>query len=226
MKLASKWCCPNRELLVVGMDRSKEVSQGFHSADATMTATDVSNVVSPRATSRSPRIPFPSDYVARTQSEIELSIDKEKSKQHELKMFHRLVNGIRDHQKKLGMVTDLPPNFMENIPDAVRNFHIALAGGEPPFSQIPHSATIKKPPHTNWLQPTTTTPPIPTVQDDWSISGFESLGDDGFTASDASAVSGFVRPLDREVVAAPSPGRRAYEDQADQQQEEIFQLDF
>jgi hypothetical protein len=87
-----------------------------------MTAEAFSNVLAERATSRSPRIPFPSGYVSRTQSEIELCLDKERAKQHELKMFHRLVNGIRDRQQQLGMVTDdLPPGSMENIPADMNN---------------------------------------------------------------------------------------------------------
>jgi hypothetical protein len=163
---------------------------------ATMTADEgfFSHVVAERATTRSPRIPFPSGYISRTQSEIQLTIDQERAKQHELQMFHRLVNGIRDRQQHLGsshlVSTDgLPPSrFMENTP--------AIAAVIVPFHPVtkPYQTTARTPPTKlaapqpllPWLfQQTNTTSTttaaagllVPTaVQDDWSISGFDDGG--------------------------------------------------
>jgi hypothetical protein len=162
---------------------------------ATMTEDEegfFSHVVAERASSRSPRIPFPTGYISRTQSEIQLSIDLERAKQHELQMFHRLVNGIRDRQQQLGslVIDGRPPRFIENTTAAtVRNNLIPF----PPVTKL-HQLTATPPTKPATLPPllpclfqqtnaTSTTSaatgPVPAaVQDDWSISGFDGDGDD------------------------------------------------
>lgn len=45
---------------------------------------------------RSSSIPFPSSHVARTQSELQLSLDQAAAEKRDAEMFYRLVNGIRE----------------------------------------------------------------------------------------------------------------------------------
>ena len=62
-----------------------------------LSSTDSSSYVT-SSSSRSSSIPLPSSHVARTQSELQLSLDQEAAEQRDANMFYRLVNGIRDRQ--------------------------------------------------------------------------------------------------------------------------------
>lgn len=68
-------------------------------------------------TARSTSIPLPSSHVSRTQSELQLSIDEEAAEQRDARMFHRMVNGIRErqHQAVVDGFGILPKSFDQSI---------------------------------------------------------------------------------------------------------------
>lgn len=138
--------------------------------------------------SPSPRIPFPNHHVHRSQSEMDLCHDKQRADQRELILFHRLVNGIRERQKKLGMVVSedlgvLSPALMRNVPQAIRQAN-PLAFPPPPIAKerrskqswIPQTSTIMT--HSA-IEPAV----VPQDDDEWSISGFEGHQDDESTTA-------------------------------------------
>jgi hypothetical protein len=63
-----------------------------------LSSTESSSPYVTSSSSRSSSIPLPSSHVARTQSELQLSLDQEAAEQRDASMFYRLVNGIRDRQ--------------------------------------------------------------------------------------------------------------------------------
>ena len=63
---------------------------------------EMAGSVGTHCTSRS--IPLPSSHVARTHSEVQLSIDEQLAEARDVNMFYRLVNGIRErHQEAEGI---------------------------------------------------------------------------------------------------------------------------
>lgn len=202
----------------------------------TMTV-DYADILAARQTSRSPRIPFPSYHVHRTRSEIDLCHDKERANERELIMFHRLVNGIRERQQKLGLGSEaigvLASDLMENIPETIRQ---ANPSAFPPLQEesshrsvgaaVPVTGGSKLP----WPPQTTEARQVPAIvpQDDWSISGFEGQGDDGSTSIEQPFGWG-QRCRNHHEVIVPKPtlqGTYQYEEATAQDEpEDIFQLD-
>jgi len=88
----------NREVPLKSHDLSTNMSSE-ESRDAS--DRDAIFSLNPSEDTRSSSIPLPSSHVARTQSEVQLSIDQAAAEERDIHMFYRLVNGIRQRQNAL-----------------------------------------------------------------------------------------------------------------------------
>jgi hypothetical protein len=91
---------------MMGFENSDHQQQASSTAQTENGGTFPSTAVIPstfgpitgEARSRSASIPLPPSHVARTHSEVQLSMDVEVAEQRDFHMFERLVNGMRDRQ--------------------------------------------------------------------------------------------------------------------------------
>lgn len=157
------------------------------------------------ARSRSSSIPLPSSHVARTQSELQLSLDQEVAEQRDIDMFYRLVNGIRDRQ------VDQMSHSEQSIASIMLTRHRNLGHHTPSLHDVvsPENATAY-----HWLQASSSQAQVETLEEDadeWSISGFDAPV---FIASQATT-----------HVARPTQGPLVCDHGALEEDDEIFDME-
>ena len=133
-------------------------------------ASNVSNPSSEgTSVTRSSNIPLPSSHVARTQSEVQLSLDQEVAEQRDVHMFYRLVNGIRERHTF--------PHYHAHAPDE----HVARS--ESSIARILHTRRslidstdnimMHEEQPQQMLNPIRRRTSVTSASDSWSITGFD-----------------------------------------------------
>lgn len=127
---------------------------------------------------RSLRIPLPSSYVSRTQSELQLALEQEEAEHRDAAMFYRLVNGIKVRQS-----SQYPPSPNVEAPhnDSIasiirtRMSDLAVIPAPTPPEQLPfhlHWQQCSRPNTLCW-DSTAISPTVADPADEWSITGYE-----------------------------------------------------
>lgn len=120
---------------------------------------------------RSHSIPLPSNHVHRTESEVQLQAGLEAAERRNLRMFYRLVNGVRTQQHSpLPAPTESCEPWASASADAdIMKLHHQRDGPNDGAGSLPcfddEDVTVEG-------QRSASAPPPFIADDDWSISGF------------------------------------------------------
>jgi len=173
---SSDYCSDN------GFPHSGDVSsEGFSVPEHASPETDGSGVT-PLNQRRSSSIPLPSSHVARTQSELQLSIDQEVAERRDVDMFYRLVNGIRErHYREAGTTaTGAPiagPSIISQSEKSVSNIiHTRLRKLEEHGEEDEMHESYSLDGSHHWRMLHSSRANVSDATDEWSITGFDSDG--------------------------------------------------
>lgn len=111
---------------------------------------------------RSSSIPLPSSHVARTESELQLSLDQEAAERRDHEMFYRMINGIRERHVSDDHMAVSERSIASIIQTRMRMIEDSTQDVSPDYCEgNVHQAD--QPSNGTYLETT----------DEWSISGFE-----------------------------------------------------